>query len=258
MNNPFRYLLLVCVMLSGILLGACSDGDEHVTDEPEPETPYLTVAPATFDETDADGAVLRATVASNRAVEVESSAEWCEAVLLPDTERDNLEITVRVNPDEERRQATVTVRAAECRPVEIVVEQRERKPGPFLVVSPAEFAEVPVEGATLTATLATNRSGVQLSCDGKWCAVSYNPTLETDNITLTVAPNDGPGRTAIVTVSAAECEPVAITVAQAERLDDACELLAFSIERSLNPNLKQTIDFRLDAKTSALDAMYLK
>lgn len=181
-----------CALLCGALLGACSDGDEQIIEEqPRPEVPYLNVYSASFDEAGADGTTFRATVESNRTVEVESSAEWCEAELKADTEQNNLEITVYANPDEKGRQATVTVRAAECEPVEIAISQQERKPGPFLTVSTREFTDVPVEGATLKTTLTTNRGGVQVSSDAKWCVVSYNPTLKTDNITLTVAPQRG-------------------------------------------------------------------
>ncbi len=248
-----------CALLCGALLGACSDGDEQIIEEqPRPEVPYLNVYPASFDEAGADGTTFRATVESNRTVEVESSAEWCEAELKADTEQNNLEITVYANPDEKGRQATVTVRAAECEPVEIAISQQERKPGPFLTVSTREFTDVPVEGATLKTTLTTNRGGVQVSSDAKWCVVSYNPTLETDNITLTVAPNEGESRTATVTAAAAECEPVEIVVTQLERLDDACELLSFAIERGKNPDLTKTIEFRFDTKAASLDAMYLK
>jgi len=260
MNNPFRFLLLGCALLSGAIVGACSDSDSQGIDEPEPEPeiPYLTVSPVSFDEVGADGATLRTTVDSNREAEVESSAEWCEAKLLSDSREENLEITVLPNPDRERRTATVTVRAEECLPVEIEIEQCERKPGPFLAVSPVEFAEVPVEGATFTATVTTNRGGVRAVCSEAWCEVSYNPTLETENLTLAVAPNSGHSRTATVTVSASECEPVEISIAQIERLDDRCELLAFSIERGKNPNLTKDIEFGFDKKSAALDAMYLK
>ena len=162
-----------CALLCGALLGACSDGDEQIIEEqPRPEVPYLNVYSASFDEAGADGTTFRATVESNRTVEVESSAEWCEAELKADTEQNNLEITVYANPDEKGRQATVTVRAAECEPVEIAISQQERKPGPFLTVSTREFTDVPVEGATLKTTLTTNRGGVQVSSDAKWCVVS--------------------------------------------------------------------------------------
>lgn len=87
-----------CALLCGALLGACSDGDEQIIEEqPRPEVPYLNVYPASFDEAGADGTTFRATVESNRTVEVESSAEWCEAELKADTEQNNLEITVYAN-----------------------------------------------------------------------------------------------------------------------------------------------------------------
>lgn len=247
-------------MLSGAVLVACSDGDKQIIDDPEPvpESPYLTVAPASFGEVEADGATLCATVESNRTVRVESSAEWCTAEILPDAAEDNLCVTVGANPDEERRSATVTVRADECSPVEIKIEQQQRKPGPFLTVSETEFTDLPVEGATLTATLTTNRSGVKLSCEQTWCAVSYNPTRETDNITFVIEPNDGVQRTAAVTVTAQECEPVEILLTQLERLDDTCELLSLRIERGKNTRLAQDIEFRFDTQAAALDAIYLK
>ena len=169
MNRFFRNLLPVCAATLCVLLGACSGGDEQLSDipEPQPETPILTITPDSFDEIDVDGAVLHATVA-------------------------------------------------------------------------------------------TNSRGVRVSCDETWCKVGYNPTLKADNLTLTVSPNSGEARTATVTVQAEECEPATLTVAQLERLDDACELLACTIERAKNPALTKDIVFSLDAKSATLEAMYLK
>lgn len=261
MNKYLRYLMLGCAILSGAVMGACSEGDEQVDKplpEPEPETPSLIVSPASFAEVAADGTTLRATVKSNRDVEVASSAEWCSAQLLDDKQTENLEITILPNPEQESRSATVTVSAAECRTVEILIKQQEREEGAFLTVSPDEFELIPVEGATLKATVTTNRSGVKVACDAEWCEVSYNPVVTTENLTLVVAPNSGVSRTATLTVSANECEPVEITLAQDERLDDTCELIAFSIQKENNPSLTKSIDFNFNTKTSTLDAMYLK
>lgn len=259
MKLSFRYLLFGCALLAGALVGACSDDDQQIVDpavDPVIDEPFLTVKPASFDEVGADGDVLRATVSSNRTVSLKSSAEWCEAELLPDAAADNLELTVLPNPDEERRTATVTVSAEGCEPVEIAIGQQAREPGPFLTVTPAEFAEIPVEGTTLTATVTTNRSGVQVTCSEKWCEVSYKPALDKENLVFAVAANEGDVRTATVTVSASECEPVEIVLTQLKRLDDACELLSFSIDRALNPALVRDIAFETEG--SKLSAMYLR
>jgi len=259
MKSPFRYLLLGCALVTGALAGACSDDDQQITDPvagPTVDEPSLTVKPAAFDEVDADGDVLRATVLSNRTVSLSSSEEWCEAKLLPDAKVNNLELTIFANPDEEPRTASVTVSAEGCEPVEIAIGQQARKPGPFLTVAPAEFAEIPVEGATLTATLTTNRGGVQAASSEKWCEVSYKPTLDKDNLVFAVAPNEGEVRTATVKVSAEGCDPVEIVLTQLKRLDDKCELLSFSITRALNPALVGDIEFKTEAGKRS--AMYLK
>lgn len=242
------------------MLGACSDSGEQVNDrpEPKPQAPYLIVTPTTVDEIGADGKTLYINVASNRDIDADSSVEWCEVKLLSDRDDNNLEITVQPNSDQERRQAIVTVSAADCREVEIAIQQQEREEGAFLIVAPYEFAEIPVEGVTLKATVTTNRGGVKVACDAEWCDVSYNPTTESDNLTLVVEPNMGEARRATVAVSAAECEPFEIVLTQAERLDDTCELIALSIKSENNPSLNKTIDFTLDKKTSKLDAIYLK
>ena len=118
------FLIPALTLLSGLLFGACSDDTQTGGTPTQP--PYLTVTKTAFTDVDADDTVLYTTVASSRTVKAESSDVWCEAEILDDTEEDNLRLTVRANPDEKQRTATITVSAPKCKSVAITVTQTAR------------------------------------------------------------------------------------------------------------------------------------
>ncbi|WP_418990880.1 CotH kinase family protein [Alistipes sp.] len=256
MKFASRFLIPCCTLLAGLLAGACSDNDKQIDDLPEP--PSLTVSRTTFGHVDVDGTVLYATVASTRTAEVDSSEEWCEAVLLADTEKDNLRLTVLANPEERERTATVTVSAPECDPVTVTVAQAARTPEPYLTLSAGEFPEVTSTGETLSVTITTNQSGVRVESSEKWCEAAYNPTLTKDNLTLTVAANPGPQRTATVTVSVPACEPKQIVLTQLKKVNATCDLLTFGITKAKNLALTGDLKITFDKSARTLEAIYLK
>lgn len=66
-------------------------------------------------------------------------------------------------------------------------------------------------------------------------------------------------RTATVTVSAEECEPVTIEVTQDHRiLATDKEMTSFSLKKSMNSGLANDIAFKYDEQTRTFSAMYLK
>lgn len=258
MKRDLFRVLAGALLLSGLTLGSCSEEDPRIDLPEEPETPVLSVSRTEFAAVEADGATLRTTVTSNRSVTATSSEEWCEARYDAEAEGTNLELHVRPNTEEAERTATVTLRAPECTDVEITVTQQGRKPGPFLVVDPAEFPQIEAEGTNLAATVTTNRSGVRVASDAAWCEVSYNPTAESENLRIRITPNTGAERTATVTVTASECEPVEIVLVQLKRLNEECELLGVKLDTALNPELKHSVEFRYDAAAKCFAARYLK
>ena len=88
---------------------------------------------------------------------------------------------------------------------------------PYLTVSETVFGDVGVDDVTLYTTVASSRTVTVRSSD-EWCEAELLADTEKDNLRLTVMANpDEKERTATVTVSAPECESVAITVTQAAR-----------------------------------------
>ena len=88
---------------------------------------------------------------------------------------------------------------------------------PYLTVSETTFDNVEVDDITLYTTVTSNRT-VQIESSDKWCDAELLADTEKDNLRLTVMANPNEKeRTATVTVSAPECDPVAITVTQVAR-----------------------------------------
>lgn len=88
---------------------------------------------------------------------------------------------------------------------------------PYLTVSETVFGDVGVDDVTLYTTVASSRTVTVRSSD-EWCEAELLADTEKENLRLTVMANpDEKERTATVTVSAPECESVAITVTQAAR-----------------------------------------
>ena len=88
---------------------------------------------------------------------------------------------------------------------------------PYLTVAQTEFNDVDVDDITLYTTVTSSRT-VTVGSSDEWCEAELLADTEKNNLRLTVMANpDEKERTATVTVSAPECESVAITVTQAAR-----------------------------------------
>ena len=239
-------------LLCAAVVGLCSCSEDKTDPDPGPD-PYLTVSETSF-APDADGGVFHATVSSNRTFVADSSEAWCKPASIADAAENNLEITVTANTGEERT-AVVSVSAPGCETVEITVVQARRPEGPYLTVSEKEFETDAAGGEFLTTVVSNREVGVESSAP--WCEAELLPDRTEENLRIAVAPNEEGERTAVVRVSAPECETVEITVKQSkvERAD--CDLLTFGIDAAKN-GLEKNILFDFDQENRTLSGKYLK
>ena len=152
---------------------------------------------------------------------------------------------------------------AACKPEPIV----EPEPEPEVPKAPelrinVQPLEVGIKGKTYIFDLYCNRE-VAVESSADWCTyslmhdVSVNPygslkIVVEANKTIEV-------RTAEVTVSAEECEPVVITVTQDHRtLSSDKELKSLSLKKAKNSGLAKDVTFSFDSKTNTFSAKYLK
>lgn len=94
-------------------------------------------------------------------------------------------------------------------------DKTEQAAKPFLTVTQTQFA-ADADGGTFYTTVASNRE-VTVDPQQPWCAAELLGDLEEDNLRIRLLPNDGSLRSATVRVWAPDCDPVTITLTQAER-----------------------------------------
>ena len=149
-----------------------------------------------------------------------------------------------------------------CKPEPIVPEQEEPEPEKPELRLDAQPLTVGVKGKNFIFELYCNRD-VTVESSADWCGYSLmhdaavNPA---GSIKIIVEENKSADvRTATVTVSAEECEPVTIEVTQDHRiLATDKEMTSFSLKKSKNSGLANDIAFKYDEKTRTFSAMYLK
>lgn len=149
-----------------------------------------------------------------------------------------------------------------CKPEPIVPEQEEPEPEKPELRLDAQPLTVGVKGKSFIFELYCNRN-VTVESSADWCGYSLmhdaavNPA---GSIKIIVEENKSTDvRTATVTVSAEECEPVTIEVTQDHRiLATDKEMTSFSLKKSKNSGLVNDIVFKYDEQTRTFSAMYLK
>lgn len=149
-----------------------------------------------------------------------------------------------------------------CKPEPIVPEQEEPEPEKPELRLDAQPLTVGVKGKNFIFELYCNRD-VTVESSADWCGYSLmhdaavNPA---GSIKIIVEENKSADvRTATVTVSAEECEPVIIEVTQDHRiLATDKEMTSFSLKKSKNSGLANDIAFKYDEQTRTFSAMYLK
>lgn len=149
-----------------------------------------------------------------------------------------------------------------CKPEPIVPEQEEPEPEKPELRLDAQPLTVGVKGKNFIFELYCNRD-VTVESSADWCGYSLmhdaavNPA---GSIKIIVEENKSADvRTATVTVSAEECEPVTIEVTQDHRiLATDKEMTSFSLKKSKNSGLVNDIVFKYDEQTRTFSAMYLK
>ncbi|MBE6227994.1 MAG: hypothetical protein E7120_03865 [Bacteroidales bacterium] len=149
-----------------------------------------------------------------------------------------------------------------CKPEPIVPEQEEPEPEKPELRLDAQPLTVGVKGKNFIFELYCNRD-VTVESSADWCGYSLmhdaavNPA---GSLKIIVEENKSADvRTATVTVSAEECEPVTIEVTQDHRiLATDKEMTSFSLKKSKNSGLATDIVFKYDEQTRTFSAMYLK
>ena len=149
-----------------------------------------------------------------------------------------------------------------CKPEPIVPEQEEPEPEKPELRLDAQPLTVGVKGKNFIFELYCNRD-VTVESSADWCGYSLmhdaavNPA---GSIKIIVEENKSADvRTATVTVSAEECDPVTIEVTQDHRmLATDKEMTSFSLKKSKNSGLANDIAFKYDEQTRTFSAMYLK
>ena len=149
-----------------------------------------------------------------------------------------------------------------CKPEPIVPEQEEPEPEKPELRLDAQPLTVGVKGKSFIFELYCNRD-VTVESSADWCGYSLmhdaavNPA---GSLKIIVEENKSADvRTATVTVSAEECEPVTIEVTQDHRiLATDKEMTSFSLKKSKNSGLANDIAFKYDEQTRTFSAMYLK
>ena len=149
-----------------------------------------------------------------------------------------------------------------CKPEPIVPEQEEPEPEKPELRLDAQPLTVGVKGKNFIFELYCNRD-VTVESSADWCGYSLmhdaavNPA---GSIKIIVEENKfADVRTATVTVSAEECDPVTIEVTQDHRiLATDKEMTSFSLKKSKNSGLANDIAFKYDEQTRTFSAMYLK
>lgn len=149
-----------------------------------------------------------------------------------------------------------------CKPEPIVPEQEEPEPEKPELRLEAQPLTVGVKGKNFIFELYCNRD-VTVESSADWCGYSLmhdaavNPA---GSLKIIVEENKSADvRTATVTVSAEECEPVTIEVTQDHRmLATDKEMTSFSLKKSKNSGLANDIAFKYDEQTRTFSAMYLK
>lgn len=149
-----------------------------------------------------------------------------------------------------------------CKPEPIVPEQEEPEPEKPELRLDAQPLTVGVKGKNFIFELYCNRD-VTVESSADWCGYSLmhdaavNPA---GSLKIIVEENKSADvRTATVTVSAEECDPVTIEVTQDHRiLATDKEMTSFSLKKSMNSGLANDIVFKYDEQTRTFSAMYLK
>lgn len=149
-----------------------------------------------------------------------------------------------------------------CKPEPIVPEQEEPEPEKPELRLDAQPLTVGVKGKSFIFELYCNRD-VTVESSADWCGYSLmhdaavNPA---GSLKIIVEENKSADvRTATVTVSAEECDPVTIEVTQDHRiLATDKEMTSFSLKKSKNSGLANDIAFKYDEQTRTFSAMYLK
>ncbi len=99
---------------------------------------------------------------------------------------------------------------------------------------------------------------ISISKDANWLETLFSIEKKENNFRVKIESNDSEEeRTAIITLSAKNCEDVTITVIQQGITDSDCDLLSFSLPKETN-GLNTNLTFDYDASTSTYSAMYLK
>lgn len=94
-------------------------------------------------------------------------------------------------------------------------DKTESEADPVLTVAVKEFT-AEADGGTFYTTVTSNRE-VAVNPDRTWCSAELLPDTEKDNLRIRVLANDGEERTAVILLTARDCEPVEIAVTQAKR-----------------------------------------
>ena len=151
--------------------------------------------------------------------------------------------------------------ALACKPAPIEPEPIEPEPEKPELRIDAQPLEVGTKGKSFILDLYCNQT-VTVESTADWCSyslmhdASINPS---GSLKITVAENKtSEVRTAQVTVSAPECESVAIEVTQDHLvLNSDKEMTSFALMRKENSALKSDIVFQYDQAAKTFSAMYL-
>ncbi len=137
-------------------------------------------------------------------------------------------------------------------------DKEEQVPeGPVLTVSSSSLV-LSYEAQTAFLTVSAE-SGVAVNYQAGWLDVDFNAEKKEDNLTFKVTENTGRAdRSAVVTLSAKDCEDVEVTVTQERLKSSTCSLSSFALKKADNSGLRDDIRFDYDERTRTFSAMYLR
>lgn len=171
--------------------------------------PTLSVSPGNINVSSAAGTT-DFTVTSNSSWTAQSTSAWC-TVTASGMGNGQINVVYETNPAVNQRIAQIIVNVSGLNPVTVTLTQAGAMPS--LAVSPLSFV-VPAESGSVQATVASNTQWTASSNQPGWCTVTPSGT---GNGTITITYVENPRalvRNAIITLSAANVSPVAISVLQ--------------------------------------------
>lgn len=212
MKQNFLYFLLLPFLASAMMLASCSSSDEDVDTPPpgEGDSPSLTVQAPDGEENPTKVEITQGNYSENFKIEttgnwrVETAedAEWLTAA--PESGKGNASVTItaEANASTASREAAITFYLEEEAAHTMTITQAAD--APYLTVTPAEAATLPVEGGDIELTVETNTSGWEyaIASDNSWLSEKVR---EEHKLILSAAANEGSSKLeATVTITSTE------------------------------------------------------